>query len=678
MRKILCFSATFVVIAFVLSQSGCWKSDSNPTAPEIINEPISKPLVPSVRFNLVFPASTKDPVRNRFLGQIAYNEPNAAVLASENASPTVTFKLILVNVGNATSPTTTLSKTVSVDSSGSANVSFSSIPAQPVIGDIHIEGGHFGGFSDFHGTTDLAEGIENRLDVAPKGSIMPQDVAANVIERLVESPNFFSKVGSDAAAKIKTGIADIDFSSPAAYDEGMKRFMDMVSVTPSLILATSAIVMDSASLDGLSGMSAMGDGTNEMVFSNPTPQMKSIEPGHVLVSDYSSGFSTSEGILQKVISVASIGNELHFKTVQATLEDAIEDCSIEYFGRLNDQPPASIRARGKRSFIAEQKYGVEMVNLHETVGSNGISLNFDLNIKPTVYVKLEIKAREIKEFTIFFEVSENAKASISASKELSIGWKGQTVPVYLTTFYLPVGGFLGGIPITLWGKIVYSVEGLAKAGMKVGFEQSLQAGIGATRLDGVWSKKEKFETSFTPYIETSADVSCKLAAGPRIDANIFGLKGPYATLWGYGRLEAYPNQRLFAGLDADLGVQIDVTRSLKIEKTFNFNILEKKIWEKETLINLEPTVNIVFPSDNAEFSQGSNLLIKAVANDSGGGYVTKVSFYQGENLIGFDDSAPYEKEWPNLPAGTHSISAKAIDNSGTETISEKVRIIVKE
>ncbi|WP_184496650.1 Ig-like domain-containing protein, partial [Algoriphagus iocasae] len=91
--------------------------------------------------------------------------------------------------------------------------------------------------------------------------------------------------------------------------------------------------------------------------------------------------------------------------------------------------------------------------------------------------------------------------------------------------------------------------------------------------------------------------------------------------------------------------------------------------------NKAPTINITAPVANAQFAQGSNISITANAADSDGS-IAKVDFYNGNTLLGTDTSSPYSFAWSNIPAGIFSLTAKATDNKGTETISAPVAINV--
>lgn len=90
--------------------------------------------------------------------------------------------------------------------------------------------------------------------------------------------------------------------------------------------------------------------------------------------------------------------------------------------------------------------------------------------------------------------------------------------------------------------------------------------------------------------------------------------------------------------------------------------------------NTPPVVSITAPSNNSSYTQGANVTITANATDNGG--VTKVEFYNGNTKIGEDLTSPYSFAWNNVPAGTHSLTARATDNQNATTTSAVVSITV--
>ncbi len=90
--------------------------------------------------------------------------------------------------------------------------------------------------------------------------------------------------------------------------------------------------------------------------------------------------------------------------------------------------------------------------------------------------------------------------------------------------------------------------------------------------------------------------------------------------------------------------------------------------------NQPPTVTLTAPADGATFQATDTITFSADAGDDGS--VSKVDFFAGENLIGTDTDAPYSVTG-TLAAGSHSITARATDNTGATATSIAVSITVQ-
>ncbi len=86
-----------------------------------------------------------------------------------------------------------------------------------------------------------------------------------------------------------------------------------------------------------------------------------------------------------------------------------------------------------------------------------------------------------------------------------------------------------------------------------------------------------------------------------------------------------------------------------------------RVYQETT--NISPTVVITSPTEGDNPPAG-DIEIMAEASDSDGSVVT-VEFFNGENYLGEDTSAPYSFTWNSVPEGCHSIVAKAIDDGGS-------------
>jgi CubicO group peptidase (beta-lactamase class C family) len=92
--------------------------------------------------------------------------------------------------------------------------------------------------------------------------------------------------------------------------------------------------------------------------------------------------------------------------------------------------------------------------------------------------------------------------------------------------------------------------------------------------------------------------------------------------------------------------------------------------------NIAPTIAITSPAPNASFAAGSSIGIKAAAQDADG-TIARVVFLAGSTVLGTDRTTPYGLTWSNVPAGSYTLRARAVDNLGAKTVSSSVRITVR-
>ncbi len=92
--------------------------------------------------------------------------------------------------------------------------------------------------------------------------------------------------------------------------------------------------------------------------------------------------------------------------------------------------------------------------------------------------------------------------------------------------------------------------------------------------------------------------------------------------------------------------------------------------------NALPTIKLNSPVDKQVFAPHADISIQASANDSDGGSIASVEFYDGSTKLGQRTSPPYNLMWSNVSPGTYHLSVRAIDNLGGATDSGQISIVV--
>jgi len=91
---------------------------------------------------------------------------------------------------------------------------------------------------------------------------------------------------------------------------------------------------------------------------------------------------------------------------------------------------------------------------------------------------------------------------------------------------------------------------------------------------------------------------------------------------------------------------------------------------------LAPSVTLTNPVNGQLFVTSlTNIVMDATASDPDG-WILYVDFYNGTNKLGTVYNAPYEFVWPNVSAGTYTLSAKATDDTLLSSTSTGVSITV--
>jgi len=88
-----------------------------------------------------------------------------------------------------------------------------------------------------------------------------------------------------------------------------------------------------------------------------------------------------------------------------------------------------------------------------------------------------------------------------------------------------------------------------------------------------------------------------------------------------------------------------------------------------------PTVTIGVTSSATSVCSGTNVTLTANTTVSGG-TISKVDFYDGSTLLGTATASPYTYTWANASVASHTVTAKATDNTSAVTTSSAITVTV--
>ncbi|ASZ13463.1 discoidin domain-containing protein [Chitinophaga pendula] len=101
-----------------------------------------------------------------------------------------------------------------------------------------------------------------------------------------------------------------------------------------------------------------------------------------------------------------------------------------------------------------------------------------------------------------------------------------------------------------------------------------------------------------------------------------------------------------------------------------------RVYSNGVVYNPPPAVTLTAPTGTLTYQAPANITLSATASDREGGTIRSVSFYHGDQLIGTVNQAPYNFNWTNVPAGVYTLQAKATDNGGAVSSSNKIAVTV--
>jgi RHS repeat-associated protein len=94
-------------------------------------------------------------------------------------------------------------------------------------------------------------------------------------------------------------------------------------------------------------------------------------------------------------------------------------------------------------------------------------------------------------------------------------------------------------------------------------------------------------------------------------------------------------------------------------------------------VNVLPTVSLTAPTNGTVVNAPATFMLTAQAADSDGS-ISRVEFYDGATKLGEDTVAPYTFTWTNIGTGSHTLTAKAIDNRSATVVSSAATFTVNE
>jgi hypothetical protein len=362
------------------------------------------------------------------------------------------------------------------------------------------------------------------------------------------------------------------------------------SSSGSTIIPETTKVLDEATLNSLSGASV---NSSTLSFGNITEQLNSLAVGDVIVCGVSN--VTPYGLLRKVTNISTDESQMIVETVNATLEDAIQECDIS--GTWSLLPDGSAVPLGILAGENTQTCAMSSdtnAQLDSTGGMNSAALagsctGWYIDIDDLVLFDLdkdlgttndqvvadgslcadvqfdfgfEIKDWKLEEACFLLTTVETAELEIM----LQAGFAVVSEKLELYRKWLkPFTVWVGIVPIVVAPVLTFNigVDATASAGISTSVSLTNEVTVGLKYVGGAWSPVTDRSTSFeweSPSVTAGCEV--KGYVGPQLTLLVCGVTGPYGEVRGYLELEAdlfdTPWWKLYGGIEAAVGFRADI------------------------------------------------------------------------------------------------------------------------
>jgi uncharacterized protein (TIGR02145 family) len=283
--------------------------------------------------------------------------------------------------------------------------------------------------------------------------------------------------------------------------------------------------------------------------------------------------TSGEGLLRKITGIDSSASGLVLTTMQATLEDAIEEGTISLQQSLQNAQINKVEyyyegIELKLNKGQEPNFEFPMnIILYDLDGNHNttndqVKLIGNFKLEANVLFQAKISSFKLRNAKIGLGATNNANLELLANLNYAIEKEIKLATVHFSPIYIQ----LGPLPVIIVIKLDIKAGGIgyANASLSVGLENtvSYEAGIGYVRGQG-WNPYSTFNNQFNYYPPVlTANAGARIYVKPEISVGVYGVLAGYANAEAYGEILVDMNNspwwRLYAGLDFGVGARAKI------------------------------------------------------------------------------------------------------------------------
>lgn len=271
-------------------------------------------------------------------------------------------------------------------------------------------------------------------------------------------------------------------------------------------LDEKTLVINSETDKFLTGLSE-----NNLVFSSPNDQIKSIEIGSILASDITN--NAPNGYLRKVVSIDNTSGNTIINTVQASLTEAIKNVDFSYNYSIGNENIIAVDSSGLD--LLGKSFGLTKTSLRQPAtikipfknveiyknGQDVITISGNVELAFDIDFDLKIKDNKLKSLRFVQNVTSTANLTIDgeigdlpnfhAEKILkTFSLLPISIPIF-PPFALPIA--------KQYIVIVVGLDGKISAGFTMGANNVFTSKAGIIYENGVWSSIDGLTNKLTPF-----------------------------------------------------------------------------------------------------------------------------------------------------------------------------------
>ena len=183
----------------------------------------------------------------------------AAIRAQVTGINFIEVRLQVANIGNSSNPVITFKKSVDISGS-SATITFSALPAKPVLAQVILNNASISGARTLHAAGDLTSGQTTTLTAVPVGNGDATDLSARIMQTALNTPEIIGNVPADfnLVTSIKNSISGI-----TDYNQALNAAVTGLGINGLIKLAVGANLWI---LEGFDGATKKWTKTAEEIF----------------------------------------------------------------------------------------------------------------------------------------------------------------------------------------------------------------------------------------------------------------------------------------------------------------------------------------------------------------------------------------------------------------------------